>query len=119
MNTLNTEGTDRTFSLVLITQAEATWHLLKAAVAGKTPVLHAILLTSDTANTTVTIQYATESDGTGAAALTGAMTLADNGGFLIPFCADPRGCIDAGAAGRVLGFTSATGLVFGYAIVSV
>jgi hypothetical protein len=112
------DGADRTFSTVAITQAQAGFLLLKGLVAGKTPKLHAMVLTGDTAATTIVVQSCTADNGGGTnTAITGIMPLAQYGGFVIPFCYDARGCLGA-ASGAALGMTSATGKVFGYAVVS-
>lgn len=102
-------GNGLTFSRVAITQAEAGAVEVIAAAAGKVNRLHALVLTADAAGT-VTIKRA-------ATALTGAMPVAANGGLVIPFTADARGCL-ATAANEALNVVSATAKVFGYAVVS-
>lgn len=110
-------GEGRTFSAVVVTQASAAWFTLKAASSGKIPKLHAFIATGDTAATTITFQSADDSSGTTPVALSGAIILEQYGGAVIPFTADVRGCLTAPIS-KSLGFTSATGLVKGYAIVS-
>ncbi len=110
-------GVERTFSRVVVTQAAAGFFALKALAAGKSPALHALIGTADTADTTLTIQSADADVGTNPVGLSGAIELANSGGVVIPFTADVRGCLIA-PAGKTLGFTTATGSFEGYAIVS-
>jgi hypothetical protein len=111
-------GAGRTYSAVAITQGAAGWLLLNAKATGKTPKLHALLVVADTDASSIVLQSADNDSGGTPVALSGVIPVAKAGnGFLIPPTLDPRLCLGA-PAGKSLGLTSATGKVFGWAIVS-
>lgn len=111
-------GASLTFTRVVITQAGAGPVLLKAkGAAGTYNRLHALVVTMDAAGTLLIESNTTDAmDGT-ATALSGVIPIGTNGGVVIPFCAHKDGVLRA-ASGEALAIRSATGKVFGYAIVS-
>jgi len=83
---------------------------IHALVAGMFLRLHGIVVIANAAGTIVF-----ESD---AVAISGVIPIAANGGFVIPFNPDPRGCLVTAAAGEALNITTVTCTLDGYAIVS-
>jgi hypothetical protein len=109
-------GNGRTFATVAVTQG-AAGYLKLGRTASKTTALHAMVVAADTAATTITIIDNDADDATTPTNLTGAIPVPQYGGFVLPFNADVRGCLVT-ASGNYLGLVSATGKVFGYAVVS-
>ncbi len=111
-----TNGDGLTFTAIPIAQGSTagTTHI-KAGVASNYLRLHALIGTVAAAGS-VTIQDTASSP----VVLIGAMTLAQNGGVVIPFNADSRGCPITSAVNLGINLvTSGTGAGFnGYAIIS-
>ena len=104
-------GGSQTFVVpVLLTQASAGKTAIIAATAGRKYFLHSLIGTMD-AEGTITIRSSDD------AALDGAMPWGTNGGAVIPFNPDPRGCL-RGADDLGLDIFTVTGKFFGYAVVS-
>ena len=119
--TVDVTSDSLTFSRVVITQAGAGYHSLKVGASGSVVRLHGITLTSSVAGT---ITFQSSDDITGAdsgggtlAALSGAMNIAANGGFVIPFNSDPRACLQT--TDLSIGFTTTDAIVKGFAVVSI
>ena len=108
------DGSLRTFTRVKIDNA-ALMTLLNPG-AGKIAVLHAIHIVAAAA-ATVTFAYDDDGAGTNAVALTGAMSLAQNGVLDIDFEANAEGCLQ-GIATKFLTMTPSAA-VDGYAVVSI
>jgi len=109
------DGDGLAFSTVSVTQA-APGIIDLGYEEGKIIRLHALTGTLDAAGT-LAIKYDDDGAGTNAVALSGPMALTDQGGLVIPFTSDPRGC-PATLAGKHLTLLSTTGKFSGYAVIS-
>ena len=106
-------GVGLTFSRVKIDNASRM--TLLDPGSGKIARLHGLVLVAAAA-ATVKISYDDDGAGTNEVDLTGAMSLALNGGLVIPFEPSPEGC-PQGIASKFLTLTPSAA-VDGYAVVS-
>lgn len=105
-----------TFTTVQITQAGAAYKLLHTGVTGTFGRLHALIGTLEAAGS---IQIWSDDNGAGAnqTALSGLISMDANGGLVIPFNPDPRGCVTT-VSGKFMSLQSVGDGFNGYAVVS-
>ena len=117
---LETPGSGLTFYVVPIAQSstpgikDLTTGL---TLTGKIARLHGLFGTLHAAGS-IQVKEDTDGAGTGAASLSGAITLDANAGPEWPFQSDKRACIATSATGKHLTLVSATGAFNGYAVIS-